>query len=653
MRTPLLTFALFTLLCTCVRAQDLRVFESFTDHAVLQRDVDHPLWGYAAPGTVVRVLFGDQKLSDKADATGRWEVLLPPTPAGGPHRISVQTKREARLLKDVFFGDVYLLSGQSNMEWQLRQSDADGTRARAIADGMIRELKVKKAYAGQPQTVLPLDETYGNSWMVGTADRIGNFSGVGAYFAHYVRQDVDVPVGLLHASWGGSRIEPWMRPAALGQEADDDPEDLSDALQRAGMAGRKQFAADFPGRNVPTEDEGERKGWLTDGYDDAAWPTMDLPSFWEPNGYPNVDGVFYFRRSFTLTEADLAGPATLYLGAIDDGDYTYVNGKLVGKTPNAYSEERVYDVPPGTLRAGENTIAVRVIDGQGGGGFSADPAGFYLETPAGRTPLAGPWRFNVGEFRVGGNYNQMPVVLYNAMIAPLAGLPLAGVLWYQGESNAGAGDNERYAGLMRGLINDWRDFFGRPDLPFYWVQLANYTAPPRSADEPGWATLRQSQTEALALPHTGQAVITDIGEADDIHPRNKWEVGRRLSLHALRNVYGKDVQASSPVATAARRMNGRVVVTLRDVGAGLEVRPTPANDARYPYLAEGFTVQDAAGRWHFATGLVDADDNGVVLNVPPGMRVRAVRYAWASNPDRANLFSSDGLPVTPFWVRVE
>ncbi len=651
MRPYLFTLLLFTLACTCARAQQLELFESFTNHAVLQRNVDHPMWGWAKPGKVVRVLFGDHKLSVKADKTGRWEVSLPPMGAGGPYKISVQAKPEAILLEDIYFGDVYLLSGQSNMEWRLTQSDPDGTRAKAIADPLIRELKVKKAYAGKPRTRLDIDENFSENWIVGSADGIKDFSAVGSYFAHYLREEVDVPIGLLHSSWGGSRIEPWMRPTADGMNPDLD--EVEDMLAQAGIPGRKRFAEDFPGRNVPTEDEGQAKGWLNDKFDDASWPTMALPGFWEAAGYPNVDGVFYFRHTFSLTEAQAKGKATLRLGKIDDGDVTHVNGQRIGSMPNSYSQDRVYSLPAGTLRAGENTIAVQVTDGGGGGGFYSDAKTLKLETSAGNIALAGDWKFNIGRYAVGGNFNQMPVILYNAMIAPLAEYPLTGVLWYQGESNAGPGDNVQYAQLMKGLIKDWRDFFGQPDLPFYWVQLANFTAPPKSANEPGWAVLRQSQTAALELPRTGQAVITDIGEADDIHPRNKWEVGRRLSLHALKDLYNKDVVAASPQVSLARSINGRVIVNFSGIGGGLEVRPNAANDKRYPYLAEGFTVEDAQGKWHFASGLVDEDDNGVVLVVPPGITIKKVRYAWASNPERANLFSKEGLPVTPFEVGVE
>ncbi|MEO0734748.1 MAG: sialate O-acetylesterase, partial [Bacteroidota bacterium] len=373
----LLALALTT---TDLAAQDLLVFESFTDHAVLQRDVDHPFWGWAKPRRRVTVQLGERELRTKAGADGRWQVSLPAMPAGGPHAITITAGRETIKLTDVYFGDVYLLSGQSNMEWRLNQSDLDGVRARAIADPLIRELKVKKSYAATPQDHLEIDPDYGTDWMTGTADEIGNFSGVGSYFAHYLREEVDVPIGLLHASWGGSRIEPWMSPKALGMDVSKLTADRDAILAAAGAEGKANFKKYFPGREFPKEDKGEAMGWLKEDFDDSAWPEMTLPTQWEVAGYPSVDGHFYFRGTFELTAAQAAEGAILHLGAIDDGDWTHVNGTLVGSTPNAYSELREYTIPANVLKAGQNVLAVRVYDNWGGGGFSATPSQFYLQT---------------------------------------------------------------------------------------------------------------------------------------------------------------------------------------------------------------------------------------------------------------------------------
>ena len=626
-------------------AQDLAVFEAFTDHAVLQRDVDHPIWGWDRKNRKVTVTLDGEATTVKTDRHGRWTASLPATAAGGPHTIEIADGRRTITLEDIYFGDVYLLSGQSNMEWRLSQSDPDSSRAQNIADPLIRQILVAKTAADETGEHLELDEP----WKPGTAAEIADFSGVGSYFAHYLREGgVDVPIGLVHSSWGGSRIEPWLPAAQLG-EADrkaaadrheQGEKQRAEALQRY----RQTFGEAPPAMDLQTVNQ----AWLADDADDAEWPVMDLPGLWEANGYPNVDGVFYFRRAFELTESQAREAATLHLGPIDDGDLTYVNGREVGRTPNAYAEPRVYTLPAGTLRTGANTLALRVVDTGGGGGAYGAADELYLETSSGeRIPLSGPYRYRIGAFSIGQDgANQVPTLLYNAMIAPLRNWPLTGVLWYQGESNAGATDAPRYAEQMRGLIGAWRDQFDAPALPFYWVQLANFMAPTSSPDEPGWALLRDQQTAALDVAHTGQAIITDIGEAGDIHPKNKWEVGRRLSLHALKDIYGQDVQASSPVADRLEPGDGgTATVTFRETGKGLTLHGVDAE--RYPFV-RSLAVRGGDGEWLWAVGSLDTATNRLTVVHPHGESIEAVRYGWSNNPDDANLFSVDGLPVTPF-----
>jgi sialate O-acetylesterase len=648
MRTLFLAFFL-SMLTLPVSAQDLSVFELFTDHAILQRNIEHPIWGWAKPRQSVTITLGDQTIKTKADKSGKWRASLSPMPAGGPHKITISARRQTINLTDIHFGDVYLLSGQSNMEWRLIDSDPEGTRARDIADRMIREIKVDRVSLASPQEHLPISTANGTGWRVGEAENLNYFSGVGSYFAHYVREAVDVPIGLVHSSWGGSRIEPWLSAEVMGLDGAKAMKDREDFMQSILKEGSDLYRATFGSDPPMTEIDGS--DFVKDKTNTKDWGTMRMPGMWEGQGYRNVDGVFYFRRTFTLTAQQAAGAAELFLGAIDDSDETYLNGQRVGGLENAYSVPREYTIKAGVLRAGENNITIKVTDTGGGGGLSGTPETLRLETAAGTVALAGNWKYQVGLFRVDARSNQIPTLLFNAMIHPMEGWPLTGVLWYQGESNAGAGDAEAYADQFKALITSWRTFFNKADLPFYWVQLANFTAPPTSPNDPGWAVLRQSQTAALDLPHTGQAVITDIGEADDIHPKNKWEVGRRLSLFALKDIYGKSgIQASSPRATRAigERNKTSAVVLFSEVGDGLMVK----NSGKYGYL-RGFTLQDLAGKWHYAQAYLDPTTNEVRILNPARTGVAKVRYAWASNPADANLFSKEGLPVTPFELVVE
>lgn len=643
----LFVFLLVLLFTSFGQAQDLSVFELFTDHAVLQRDAPHPIWGWAKRNRKISVTLDNQKLDTKADRSGKWSLDLPSTAAGGPHTITISDGQSTKTLTDVYFGDVYLLSGQSNMEWRLAQSDPDSTRARAIADPLIRQILVSKTTANRPQEHIVLDEP----WKPGTADEIADFSAVGSYFAHYLREGgVEVPIGLLHSSWGGSRIEPWMSAEALGIDAEKAAaaEEARVAQQKA--QAREYYASQFPGESMPTEDKGVSLGYLDDQADISKWGRMELPGAWEEKGYANVDGVFYFRRTFTLSAAQADGNATLYLGPIDDGDETFINGQQVGSTPRAYAEEREYGVPASILRAGENTLVIRVTDTGGGGGLMGSAEMMRLETTDGAVALAGEYRYRVGTMTTSVHSNQVPTTLYHAMIAPIQQWPLTGVLWYQGESNAGADDAVAYADQMRTLVTSWRERFGQADLPFYWVQLANYMDAPNTPDEPGWAILRQSQTAALDVPSTGQAIITDIGEAGDIHPKNKWEVGRRLSLHALKNIYNQEIQASSPVADQLEVSGDVARVHFTEVGDGLTVLADEQDRYR---TVKSLTVRDAAGQWHWAIGTLNTADNTLTVINPAGTPITAVRYAWFNNPDDANLFSKDGLPVTPLELTAE
>lgn len=620
-------------------AQELSLYDLFADHAVLQRDSDHPIWGKARPRARLEIQVAGQTLKTRADRAGNWRTTLPAMPAGGPHTISISSRRESISLNDIYFGDVYLLSGQSNMEWRLRQSDLDASRAAAIADPLIREARVEKAFAETPQDNLPL----AYNWTPGTVDQIGDFSGVGSYFAHYVRERENIPIGLLHSSWGGSRIEAWMTPEILGEVMDSgEHQSAFEAIKaRAEQTYRNAF-----NQAPPTEDRGEELGYLDPTADARAWPLMPLPTMWESQGYEGVDGHFYFRKDIVLSAAQVAGAATLYLGAIDDSDKTYINGQEIGAMQASWSTAREYAIPAGLLKAGTNSIIIWVEDTGGGGGFSAGEDDFYLQTATNREMLAGDWHYQIGSMRIDTRPNQTPTVLYNAMIHSLAGWPLTGVLWYQGESNAGPDDAPAYAQQFQDMIQYWRQHFERDDLPFYWVQLANFMEPQSSPDEEGWGLIRESQTAALQLPHTHQAVIYDIGEADDIHPRNKWEVGRRLSLAALQDIYGhEDIHPYSPRVSAARVVEQTVVLQIDHVGTGLVAR-----NNRYGYPG-GFVLQDDSGRWHWAQATING--SSIHLRVPGIERAVAVRYAYSNNPTDANVFSKEGLPLTPFHLELE
>ncbi|PAP76030.1 sialate O-acetylesterase [Rubrivirga marina] len=640
MRIVLLALVALTF-ATAAHAQ-LRLPLVLSDGAVLQRDRAIPVWGWASPNADVSVRLGDAGETAEADADGRWRVDLPAMPAGGPHALVVTSGGETAEADDLYVGDVWVLSGQSNMEWTVQDANDAAAEIAAATDPSIRHFKVPQSFAETPQ-----DELVGGSWAVGSPETVGDFSAVGYFFARDLREaGVDVPIGLLHTSWGGSRIEPWMSPSMLGY-GEGDVEAVWEAERQKEEAVRAQLMASLGGE-IPTEDAGMDGGepvWAAPDLDTSDWRTITVPGLWEEQGYPGLDGIAWYRTSFTLTPAEAAAGATLHLGMIDDGDVAWVNGVEVGRTPNAYNQERHYAVPASALRAGANTLVVRVEDFQGGGGIYGPAEGVALELADGtRRALAGAgWRFKVGVAQIGAGSqtNQVPMLLWNQMVAPLTVQPVAGVLWYQGESNANSvEDAAAYAGLFQSMIEGWRDAWGDDDLPFFWVQLANFMAAPTGPDDAGtWSTLRASQSAALDLDHTAEAVTYDVGDPDDIHPRDKQTVGHRLSLAARALVYGEDdLEYSGPRFEDLDVADGRAEVYFTHLGGGLSTRDgLPLG---------GFAIAGADGIWHWADAEIDGDRVLVWSDAVPDPV--SVRYAWANNPEAATLTSAEGLPAAPF-----
>lgn len=628
---------LLLLLTVPARAQ-LRLPLVLSDGAVLQRGHEVPVWGWAAPGATVTVALGGDRQSAQADAAGRWRVAFAPLPVGGPYALAAESDGERVEARDLLVGDVWVLSGQSNMEWTVKDSNDAEAEIAAAGDAQIRHFKVPRSYADTPQPDLT-----GGIWESESPDTVGDFSAVGTFFARAVRAHHDVPIGLVNASWGGSRIEPWMSPAMLGLDA------AEVETIRASRAAEVQAAVDRLRDAIggwPETDAGLEDGvalWAATDLDDADWSTIHVPALWESEGYDGLDGVAWYRTTVTLSPADAAAGITLGLGMIDDADVTYVNGVEVGRM-TAWNAERRYAVPPSALRAGSNTLAVRVVDGWGGGGIAGADDLLYVETASGaRLSLVGDWRFRVAVARssVEGRKAHEPIVLWNQMIHPLTQAPIAGVLWYQGESNGGSPeDAAAYGGLFRSMIQGWRDAWGQPDLPFYWAQLASFMAPPATPADAGlWPVVRDGQSGALALPHTAEAVLLDVGDADDIHPRDKQTVGRRLALAARQAVYGEThLVHSGPRYRSHTVEGGRVTIAFDHAESGLTTRDgAPLG---------GFAIAGADGAWHWADARIDGDRVTVWSAAVP--EPVGVRYAWANNPEAATLTNGEGLPAAPF-----
>lgn len=505
-RWPLLGFLMsVALLSGCrpdVQERPLTLARVFSDGAVLQRDVPARLWGWGTPGDAISVQVSTAREGEGGSAVSdvqtvvttdaSWEVDLAPQGAGGPFTVEVRSARgDTVRLGDVWFGDVWLASGQSNMEWRVMDADGAEETARLATDTLIREIKVPRDWSFAPRS-----DISGGQWRVASAETVPHFSAVAYHAARTLRAyDPTVPIGIIHSSWGGSRIEPWMSAQTLGLSADD---------------------AERIYRSIATRDDS------------------------------------------LLQEAE------------------------------------------------SNVEAVRE--------------------------------------QLFAEKNQQPTLLYHAMIAPLERYALRGFWWYQGESNAGAQDAEAYEAQFQAMITQWRQAFGVPEAPFIWAQLASYKRAQERPDETGWATLRAAQSAALALPNTGEAILLDIGDADDIHPRNKHDVGARIARWAIRLGGDTTIVAAGPRLSGAHLRPSGIELSFEDVGGGLSTGTDGA--------VGGLALERMDRTWSFVRGQISADRARVVVPIPNVATARRLRYAWADNPVLANLSNVEGLPASPFELDV-
>lgn len=624
----------------------VRLPKLVSDNMVLQRNAPLPIWGWADAGEKVTVQFRGQTYAAQPGGAGKWQVTLPPLPAGGPYTMTI-TGKNTLTVKNILLGDVWLGSGQSNMEFQnawLKYTDA---QLGAADFPQIRLFTVEKDLSA-----VPLADVKKAAWQVCTKENAYNFSAVGFFFARELHQKEQVPIGVILTAWGGTLIETWLSP----ESANKFPELKA---QIAGM----EFA-DFLEKNQ-RENQNKIKEWEKQSYavdagyknnspvwhhpagDLTGWRTLTVPAMWEQTALPDFDGIVWLRKEFTLPANFKTQTATLALGPIDDLDQTWVNGTLVGST-RQYDTPRQYPVAAGVLKPGKNTVVVRVTDTGGGGGIYGKPEELFLTDNQNTKliDLSGDWHYRVGaDFKqaklpappsVDVGPNSRPTLLYNAMIKPLIPYALKGMIWYQGESNAGRA--YRYRDLFPEMITDWRQKWGQGNFPFLFVQLANFMQTDAEPVESEWAELREAQARTLAVPNTGMAVIIDIGEADDIHPKNKLDVGKRLALAAQKLAYNKKVTHSGPVYRNMKVEGNKIRLTFDHAESGLLTR----NNAPL----KGFAIAGADRKFVWADAHLEG--NTVVVSSDQVKTPVAVRYAWANNPDQANLYNQANLPAAPF-----
>ena len=638
--------------CLLASAASARVVPNplFADHAVLQQAMAVPVWGTADPGEQVTVSIAGQEVVTTAGTDGRWQVQLAPLTAGGPYDMTIAGSAGATVLHDILVGEVWICSGQSNMERHLGLQPGQKPIINWEHEvAAATHLQIRQFYVPQTMSFAPQD-TVNGSWTVCSPETVENFTAVGYFFGRDLQAARGVPVGLIHSSWGGTPAEAWTSRAALEKLGGFDAsleqvkglaENAPGARQLYETRLAEWFAAHdpaSPGAN------GQKLGWAAPDTDTSGWATMKVPGLWEDAGLPDFDGVVWFQRTFDVPAAWVNHDLRLRLCAIDDVDTTWINGVRVGQT-SFYSTPRTYIVPASAIRAGRNVITVRVLDTGGGGGLwgSGQPTDIMPADGTGTSKavsLTGVWRFQptmkladapAPPMNVTSNANA-PTVLYNGMIAPLLPYAMRGVIWYQGEANVGR--ELQYRSLFPAMIADWRRRWGEGNFPFLFVQIAPFRGMTPEIREAQLLTLQHT-------PNTAMAVTIDVGDADDIHPANKVPVGARLALAARALAYGEDVEYSGPIYRDLRIDGAKAVLTFAHVAGGMVA---PGGELR------GFSIAGADGAFHPAEAVIAGDT--VEVSSPDVAKPVAVRYAWANVPD-GNLFNTAGLPASPFRTDVK
>ncbi|MDR0415341.1 MAG: 9-O-acetylesterase [Prevotellaceae bacterium] len=652
MKQIFLFFATALFACACAEAEAVKMPALFSDNMVLQQQSNVPLWGKSKPGAQVSVQpsWSAQPSVTVADAQGSWRVTLPTPEAGGPHTLNISGGGSKLTLNNVMVGEVWLCSGQSNMEMPLAGWGKVNNYEQEVAQAQypnIRLLQVERTAGAQPQ---PDPKVQGGGWQVCSPATIAEFSATAYFFGRDLHKSLDnVPIGLINASWGGTVAEAWTSAGSLDSIPDfaqelaalkgQTNESLMEKYQKDSEEWLNLLASSDSGLH------GNAPLWASADFDDSRWKSMPIPGFWERQGLENFDGIVWFRCSLDLPAEWQGKDLELNLAEIDDDDVTYFNGEQVGAI-NGHNVPRKYRVSGKLVKSGKNVVTVRVMDTGGDGGLYGNAAQMTLKPAdaedAPSVSLAQEWKYSAAvdlsslpPRPQSPNNPNRPSVLFNTMINPFVPFTIRGAIWYQGEANVGRA--QQYGELLPLLIRDWRRQWGS-DFPFYYVQLTNFLGIPSEPPVSEWAALREAQLNTLRVSNTGMAVTIDIGEKRDIHPKNKQDVGARLALWAKANTYGQQVAYSGPLYSSCKVEGKKIRISFTHADGGLK---TKNGDKLI-----GFTIAGADRKFYEATATIEGSE--VVVSSPNVASPVAVRYAWADSPDGVNLYNAAELPASPF-----
>ena len=610
-----------------------------SDGMVLQRGASVKVWGWASNGERITIRFIGSSYKTVADSLGNWSVNLPKMKAGGPYDLSIMAS-DTVTIHDILIGDVWVASGQSNMELPVRrvkpfyESDVANS-----TNKFIRTFNVPQKYDFNA----PRSDVDGGNWIEANPKNVLVFSATSYFFAKELYEKYKVPIGLIHTSLGGSPAEAWMSEGAL---------QAFPAYQKEAQ----RFKDSSLIRSIDAQDKTRMDAWYKLsgekdlGYHDSSgawrdpeyvttdWSTMEIPGYWDKTDLGPVNGVVWFRKDVVVPASMTGREAKIILGRIVDADSVFINGKFVGTTSYQYPPRR-YDIPPGVLKEGKNAIVIRVISNIGRGGFVLDKA-YELKAGEETIVLRGKWQYKLGAIMDSLASQTFirwkPTGLYNAMLAPLFNYRIKGAIWYQGEANTSRA--AEYRSLLGAMIQNWRSEWGQGNFPFLLVQLPNFMEAKDRPSESNWAALREAQLQTLAVRNTGLAVTIDIGEWNDIHPINKKDVGKRLALAAQKVAYGAKVVHSGPIFQSMKLRGKKATLTFQSIGGGLMAKG--GGELRC------FAIAGTDKQFVWAHAVIQKNKIIVWNDTIPNPV--AVRYAWADNPEGANLCNKEGLPASPF-----
>jgi len=633
-RTSFVFFILFLFIQASVYAQ-ITLPKVFGDNMVLQRGIKIPVWGNSAPGAHITAELGKFSTSTTADQEGKWKLRFPIFKAGGPYELKVSEKGKPGSeikLKGILIGDVWFASGQSNMEWEVQQAqDAENEIAKADFPE-IRFLVVEHDMAVSPRA-----DFLSGKWKVCAPENVRKFSAVAYSFARKIHKDQNVPIGIIQSTWGGTPVESWTSreklltsPITKTRVLTNDSLSAQSFVQDSLAQARLWAIVYNPQDNID-------KIVTKPEFDDSNWPLVEMPRVIKDFGIGPYEGMLWVRKKVMLPESFSGKDLTINVGNPEMNYSFYFNGNEICKAKWNSDPTKTYTIPAAWQKKGENYITCRLAMLWNGGGFNPPADEMYISDGASKVSLAGKWSYQKGlEPTPQIHYYQYyPTLLFNAMVSPLIPYGIKGFIWYQGEANELAAYD--YRKLFPMLINDWRERWGQGDLPFLYVQLANFKKAKPLPSESEWAELREAQTLTLSQPNTGMACAIDIGVADDIHPRNKQEVGRRLALNANKLVYKDNCVASGPLYKSYRKEGNRIRISFTNTAAGLVAKGAKE--------IAGFAISGKDKQFYWAKAAIEGKD--VVVYSDKVADPEAVRYAWADNPE-CNLINSEGLPAIPF-----